>query len=151
MKSIAITLSAVLWGMLIHAQSNVNYTFDKHGRLASEHYESVYLVQFTYDKEGNLQSKTVANYTNINDLKEQISDTGIKLFPNPAYDHVVIEVPDGISISTINMTDITGKVLMQIKKPEVPVVLQIADLKSGLYFIKIESEGKKDVFKFIKE
>ncbi len=73
------------------------------------------------------------------------------LFPNPAEDYVDIDLEAARYRSVdIFLMDATGKILRQKKvesAPVGPVRLALDDLPVGEYFIRIETEGKREVVK----
>lgn len=150
MKAIFSIIIMILSVISLCAQSTVNYTFDKQGRLMSEHFDSVYKVQFNYDKEGNIQSKTLTDYTVSNMSEIPVSQNQVVIRPNPATDQVIIEVRGELKTLQINLCDANGKVIQRIKRPKLPAFLPVANLTNGLYFIEVAYEGKTDVFKLIK-
>lgn len=72
----------------------------------------------------------------------------ISIYPNPSKDRLFIKdiTPANYSIEILNSN---GKQI--IKKENSPNSVDISNLKSGLYFIKILNSGKIKIAKFIKE
>ena len=88
------------------------------------------------------------NYTLLN--TERISLNDIELFPNPVSSKLEI------TLKTFNSADITivnleGKKLMNLQFSERHNEVDMSGLSSGVYFIKIKSEGKSGSFKIVKE
>ncbi len=73
----------------------------------------------------------------------------LTFYPNPATD--LLTISDTSEISAIEIYDISGKnVLSQdlnVKKTD----LNISKLKTGMYILKTNSNGKSQSFKFIKK
>lgn len=76
---------------------------------------------------------------------EETSSEGILLYPNPAVESVNLSgVPANANISVINMS---GMTVANMKADGDVLSIDVANYKSGIYFIRINSE----VVKFIKK
>ena len=76
-------------------------------------------------------------------------NTPFTFFPNPANNVLNIENPNQLIIEAITVIDTMGKVIITQKGNQNQ--LDVSNLQSGLYFIKIESENKIYQGKFIKQ
>lgn len=77
------------------------------------------------------------NYTGIND--EEIA--AFNIYPNPGDGEVTIELPDGVTKAALNITDITGKQILQ-KQVRGKFRLSTASFVAGTYLVQIStSEG----------
>ncbi len=76
----------------------------------------------------------------------------IRLYPNPVLDELIIFSPISIE-GTISVFDMTGKLLKYLpaEKIEENLIINLSDLKAGVYFIKISSENGYLTKKFIKK
>ena len=73
----------------------------------------------------------------------------IKLYPNPASEYVNVELP--FKVDRILVLDINGKQVKEISNPSVGVnSIQIEELSSGNYFVKLESGNKNRILRFVK-
>lgn len=107
-----------------------------------------YSVKLTHKTHGcnNTQVFSRSSLLNVEDANEQPS---FKIFPNPATDHITIDVAE--TNYTAQIIDISGKVLHQFTNNNngMPMVL-VNDFPSGMYFVKIS--GKQTyVQQFIKK
>jgi len=86
-------------------------------------------------------------------LHEYESSHQFMVFPNPASTKITIEIhpPNTLQNSFVSVFSITGQLLMQkaIVKPQTDI--DISELAKGFYFLKMESNDKTDVMKFVKE
>jgi hypothetical protein len=91
-------------------------------------------------------------YTVSTGLAENKQSTEIKMYPNPATDHLVIDHRRNMFNNFVTIYDLTGKLLMR-KYLEMDNRLDISELKNGIYFIEMELNNGKDRFirKFIKQ
>ncbi len=73
----------------------------------------------------------------------------IKLYPNPASEYVNVELP--FKVDRILVLDINGKQVKEISNLSVGVnSIQIEELSSGNYFVKLESGNKTRILRFVK-
>ena len=73
------------------------------------------------------------------------------IYPNPAEDYVDVDL-DAARFRAVDLSiiDGLGKVLRQQKvksAPIGPVRMNLEDLPTGLYFLRVEAEGLRDVVK----
>ncbi|MBN2668688.1 MAG: T9SS type A sorting domain-containing protein [Bacteroidales bacterium] len=80
----------------------------------------------------------------INDVVKQID---YKIFPNPAVDKINIQTEE--TINSILIYDLTGKVLLAVQDDN--NTLDISNLNSGLYFVKVTNRKGSTIQKFLKE
>ena len=72
----------------------------------------------------------------------------IKCFPNPATDHIMIEINKPIDL--ICLMSSNGKIISQIPKAEVGQIrLNLSNYPSGLYFLHFFNQGKHFMEKVI--
>jgi glycosidase len=86
------------------------------------------------------------NPTAVNNLNEDVSAL---VYPNPVSSELFIEM-DGNS-GNIEIYNVSGQKVMQQEVSNEIIRLSTAELKPGLYFIKIASKGNTITHKFIKE
>jgi len=79
---------------------------------------------------------------------ENFAKTAFKIFPNPAKSVVNIQFPDETPIDGIQLIDLSGKVVRQQSGSK---SIDIEQLSSGLYFIKVLAGDKTYTTKFIKQ
>ena len=78
----------------------------------------------------------------------------IILFPNPASEYIELKLPSGYSpVSMLKVYSISGAVIDQQAFPTNSLLLKydISKLNSGIYFIEINAQSRKDVLKFVKQ
>ena len=117
-----------------------------------------YLSQFFFDgKIDDLRIYNRAlNQTEINDLYNEnvvgindMKNNGLlKIFPNPANDKLIVNVNKNGN-SNIVITDILGKKIKHIKTTELQIEINISDLQSGVYFIRLTQENVNSVQKIV--
>ena len=79
--------------------------------------------------------------------------TVIKIFPNPAYDFITLQKNNNFILKEIKIIDISGRIVMNIHDPNSlkdNELLDIKNLKKGIYFITVLSGENKYSEKFMK-
>ncbi len=95
------------------------------------------LVNDTYDSSG--ASLEVLH------VEEQNLDV-IYLYPNPAKEYFLIKGLDTRS-ADINIIDINGKLVKQMKDYHLESIIQVSDLQSGVYVVQVYAEGIQKNYK----
>lgn len=129
--------------------------------------EFVHCTSFDYTAANNPRAKLktdmqlLRNFSSIfdppncllNSIKELDNSQAFMVYPNPALSEIKISLnktPN--SIVRISILNILGKELLSNENVGVnDVVVNVSDLAQGVYFVKVESDGKYSVEKFIKE
>ena len=89
----------------------------------------------------------VSECTGINQITTTLS--GVKLYPNPTSGVFTVEL-NTTSAKTIEVTDVTGRVVMTNTSNNEVVNVNINNLSNGIYYVKVQSENAVDVIKVVK-
>jgi hypothetical protein len=132
-------------------------------------------IQFAYDEAGNcvLKYKTVvmsaprANAPSNNapdtdesvqssdnvKVEDMIGNIKITLFPNPTKGLLQLEFENKSAETTVNytLTDINGKYIAGGKRADNPLNLNLSNYAAGAYLLRITINGKKEIYKIIKQ
>ncbi|GEP51724.1 hypothetical protein FNO01nite_23960 [Flavobacterium noncentrifugens] len=73
------------------------------------------------------------------------------LYPNPAEEMLNINTRKNIKISSISIYDISGRLIQSISNPEINSGIDVSSLKTGNYFLKINSDKGTTNAKFAKK
>jgi hypothetical protein len=76
---------------------------------------------------------------------------GIEIFPNPAKNNITIEIPQIVEEITLTISNINGKELTSQQIRDSTTQIDISNLASGIYFVKLITEKTVEVRKIIKE
>ena len=79
---------------------------------------------------------------------------GFKVYPNPAKSHIYLEADSwkSLNVEKASLHSLDGKLWKTIELSEVDSLeINIRDLKSGIYLLKLEGENGMFVTKFVKE
>jgi len=80
---------------------------------------------------------------------EELLDFEVKLFPNPTSDKITIQ-SDDFKDTTLQITDNFGKQLLQENINKSETILNLSNYSSGQYFLQLERDNKRVVYKIIK-
>ncbi len=80
---------------------------------------------------------------------EELSDLDVKLFPNPTSDKITIQ-SDNFKNTTLQITDILGKQIFQQNINKSETILDLSTYSSGQYFLQLERNNKRVVYKIQK-
>ena len=105
---------------------------------------SEYIDNFTFKGE---KKGTICNNLGIN--QNIIDKNDIQIYPNPTKDNLNIKSKTIIKLITIYNN--LGQVLTSIPQNSNEIKIDLSYLPTNNYFIKIESDDKKELFKIIKE
>lgn len=73
----------------------------------------------------------------------------IKIYPNPATDHITIDLNSAIA-NTISVMDMTGKLLKNITVNSTITTIPINDLANGMYLLELRNNNQRTSVRFIK-
>ena len=76
--------------------------------------------------------------------------TNLKVYPNPISDYLILEQPD-LGEKNVEIVDINGKVLIKRVSSEQTIRIETANLKPGLYIVKIKMGEKINTQLVMKE
>jgi len=83
-------------------------------------------------------------------IDDEILSKVVKLYPNPAVNFIKLDI-GAIEKASIKVFDINGKLVLDNKNYNSKEVLNISNLKIGIYFVKIKSNKGNTMKKFIKK
>jgi aryl-phospho-beta-D-glucosidase BglC (GH1 family) len=94
----------------------------------------------------NIDKIVVEEYTGI----ESAERAAVKIMPNPVFNelYVTLNAESDFSFAIFNSN---GKLLIQNKVNELNAIVDVSKLKSGLYFIQLQSETMSYSSKFVKQ
>ena len=100
------------------------------------------------DNTTNTEDIFVAKLSGTVGINEYNNSTNISLFPNPASDNIIVKAPKNAVIEILNIEGQT--VLQQISQQE-KTNINISNLAKGIYILKLNSNNKIEVARFVKE
>ncbi|WP_186987780.1 T9SS type A sorting domain-containing protein [Constantimarinum furrinae] len=95
----------------------------------------------------NVQGDQAFYNTELLSIKDISFDT-FSIFPNPTSNEVIVQSLQGLNIESLQIVDVNGKLLFSRSTMNSDkTLINIENLKSGLYFIIIENENQKRIAK----
>ena len=74
------------------------------------------------------------------------------IYPNSASETIIIKVSNQLSpFSTLQITDVSGKIILELNISSTETVIDISNYPSGIYFVKLTIDGRQLTEKFIKQ
>lgn len=105
---------------------------------------------YNYSVTSNSQSQ--GNRFELRLQKRGLINSGVVLFPNPAVNTILFNLPEQQTKYTIKVCDITGKAILQQAAASGLQQLNIAKFSAGVYqLIVVDNSGKTSVQKFVKQ
>ncbi|MBC3759203.1 sulfatase-like hydrolase/transferase [Hyunsoonleella sp. SJ7] len=78
-------------------------------------------------------------------------DLGLRLFPNPTRDYFNVKLNGNIQSANVELLSLTGKVLRTLNtKQNQSFKMDVSDLPSGIYLIKVSSDSSSQIGKIVK-
>jgi hypothetical protein len=75
----------------------------------------------------------------------------LSVYPNPSADRITIEIDGASAITEMTITDMAGKVLLQLQNSAHKQQIDIADLAKGIYLLRaVDEDGTTIQTKFVK-
>lgn len=87
------------------------------------------------------------NYLEVNEVEAE----KVKLYPNPAKHILNLDTKATTNVSSINIYNMLGQMVIAIPDAENVSTIDVSDLKTGTYFIKVNTDKGTANTKFIKE
>jgi aminopeptidase YwaD len=73
----------------------------------------------------------------------------VRVFPNPAKDILHVQLPDGVSVANIVITDLPGRTLKSAGISSASATVSLAGIPAGVYILSIEAGGQTTRTKFL--
>jgi len=93
----------------------------------------------------------VINGTVTLGLSENSLQANVLVYPNPVKNQLFVVVPNGVNLYSCEISDNSGRVVKSLQSPNPVLEIDVADLSTGNYFLKLQSDNGMAVKKFIKE
>ena len=90
---------------------------------------------------------TVSKCTGLGKMNGQ--EYKSRIYPNPTSGEVTVELNNGL-INSVEVTDLTGRVIMNVDTQEESVSLDLNKLSNGVYYFKVKSTEHVEIIKVVK-
>lgn len=95
-------------------------------------------------------SSNISNIIQLTDVDELSEENGILIYPNPLINTLTIEIPESMKKPHLEIINSIGQVFLS-SFIENKSLIDLSDLSSGAYIIKLTSENSVLIKKFIKK
>ena len=113
--------------------TSTKFIFDSKGNLKQEIYTNT-AKNFNY--------KTTRYYSEVEtSITAPVSSIEVKCFPNPASEYITFDIEDISQPSSVELIDMQGKKVVSQILPQNKQI-QVSQLKSGMYFYRIQQNNK---------
>jgi len=129
---------------------NFNWTSPTTDIGAVKFYVSAIAANGTGSTGGDQVVNTSSNNFSVLGLKKE-EKLDFAMYPNPSSDNLNIQLPSGILKATIELFDLSGRLLLNSTVTTQNKSVNVADLSTGVYLVKIQSEGKTGTKQFLKK
>lgn len=93
------------------------------------------------------------NYTcdlNVSVPGEKINFTGVFIYPNPATDYIVVDLPDEVGKTEISICNLVGKTVFYQKGERMKTFrVEVKDFPGGIYFLRTNSGKTNSVTRLV--
>ncbi len=80
-----------------------------------------------------------------------LNKNDIKIFPNPVADTLNIDLPTDLKGSKATIYSISGQEVTSFIQNETNLILDVSGYQTGIYFIRLQKDGKVATFKIFKK
>jgi rhodanese-related sulfurtransferase len=87
--------------------------------------------------------------TNIADFELVTKD--LKLYPNPATDHLTLESNNPLISGTLSIFDLNGKEIIKQTVKDIKSEIDISSLSSGVYMLRLANNQTLETIRFVKQ
>ena len=73
-------------------------------------------------------------------LEENVdADLNFNIYPNPANDHVIMEIEQGVNLTSLNIFDNSGRIVLHKEGTQLPSTLDVSNLQKGTYILQVKT------------
>lgn len=134
-------------------ECGIMFTYDATGSLIQRVFfcNNTGAIIYQATRSGNNQTDSVAKGNNPESLaKEEIIKVNA-LMPNPTTGQFTVRLAKALKNENVLIMDENGKIIQKSKKSGSELNFDIGSSPAGIYFLKIESNGKRISLKIIKQ
>lgn len=96
----------------------------------------------------DLTDAFIAKYDITTGITTQERYQNITIYPNPAHDFLMLQLPDGVTQAAVYLQDITGKTLIS-QRYEANQAIRLDELPAGIYTCRVETNDLSFISKLV--
>jgi hypothetical protein len=104
-----------------------------------------------YQDYGNANKATVMKYDSVYAGVNEPQESRFSLYPNPVTDKITVETSSTPTQSQLSIMNVNGQQLITRHITEPKTQIDISNLPSGVYFVRLTNNRTVEVGKFIKQ
>jgi hypothetical protein len=113
-------------------------------------YGGKYIAVNITDNGCSINDSTLVLFKNCVGIDNAIFNSSLRIYPNPVTDYLHIDNQSNIDIKQIEIISVDGQLVRTIADYKTTRI-NVSDLSKGIYYLRIQSEHKAIVKKFVKE
>ena len=104
-----------------------------------------------YQDFANNNEATVMKYDSVYSGINESQESRLLVYPNPATDKITIEIAEGQAPSQLSMMNLNGEEVLTCSLIKPKTQIDISNLPSGVYFMRLTNDKMVELGKFVKE
>jgi len=102
-------------------------------------------ITYTFFEPGNPSNQVSVTYNGYTYMASQreLPVLNVRTYPNPARDKLIVDLNFNSNRFSVTLTDLTGKIVINHQGAGQQVILDMKDVRKGLYFYHIDVPGFK--------
>jgi hypothetical protein len=96
------------------------------------------------------QATLVQSVTGCVGLNEVSNFTSLGIYPNPNNGVFTVELDNGAA-KTVDVMDVTGRILLSTSSDDNKIELRISELSGGIYYVRVQSNNATEIVKVVKQ
>lgn len=144
-RGIILLFFIIVWPF-VQAQTpaTVSYSYDANGNRVSRS------IVFSRMEEGSGDDSLDKEY--LTSIQDEIGHVTLNIYPNPTNDRICVERNDteGNGNMVVFLSSVTGVLVCKVETDNNQTFLDLSNLSSGIYIIKVDVNGEQRCWKVIK-
>jgi glucose/arabinose dehydrogenase len=105
----------------------------------------IYIIQGGYTTNGSIRRICPSDMSTNDDRPELAFDA----YPNPASETIQLDIPGLEGLASVELIDITGKVVLSESVNQSRQLLNVEHLGRGIYFVRVVSNGRVGILRLV--
>ena len=110
----------------------------------SAHHKETFVTKYIFSQDHKMISKQYL----ITGIEDQLTDQGLRFYPNPVND--ILYLDNAVGVSKIEIFNMSGLLIMQIQHPDDQMEIDVSGLCKGMYIICCQKASGVQILKLVK-